>query len=62
MIIWYLGIVLAWHCFKKNLGTKLGCVGVVPTGCRCGPRIFNDAFPLDWRDSLFVYLGEKYDL
>ena len=27
----------------------------------CGPRIFNDAFPLDRRDSLFVYLGEKYD-
>ena len=26
-----------------------------------GPRIFNDAFPLDRRDSLFVYLGEKYD-
>ena len=22
----------------------------------CGPHIFNDAFPLDRRDSLFVYL------
>ena len=27
----------------------------------CGPRIFNDVFPLDRRDSLFDYLGEKYD-
>ena len=49
-----------WFVFRKPKSKVCHVVRFGHWGW-CGPRIFNDAFPLDRRDSLFVYLGEKYD-